>query len=93
MNRLGIQIRAAHDLFQAQIAIGRSLAVPVRASNLPAPRNVHQGQFAPSGLIEGSIPKKRRLPLASDSQDKVESRFLISKNGHGGVALSFVAGS
>ena len=27
---------------------------------------------------DGSIPKKRRLPLASDSQDKVESRFLIS---------------
>ena len=26
----------------------------------------------------GSIPKRRRLPLASDSQDKVESRFLIS---------------
>ena len=29
-------------------------------------------------VLYGSIPKKRRLPLASDSQDKVESRFLIS---------------
>ena len=26
----------------------------------------------------GSIPKKRRFPLAPDSQEKVESRFLLS---------------
>ena len=42
----------------------------LRGSRKPAAKSSRVGR--------GSIPKKRRLPLASDSQDKVESRFLIS---------------
>ena len=65
-----------------------TIVLPCRLLSRDGEQSVSRGMHYPRRLqyrlvpgelsTGGAIPKKRRLPLASDSQDKVESRFLIS---------------